>query len=110
MSLLFSLRLSLISPYAILQLSDEVEEDGGEAPRLLEEEFSREGKSFYEVFSLRGIRVNRVDPGFISCSFKVPLRLTVYLDSQQMKSFRMHLLLLGSWIFMALPSYWNTVY
>ncbi|XP_010510433.1 PREDICTED: acyl-coenzyme A thioesterase 13-like isoform X1 [Camelina sativa] len=60
-----------------LQLSDEVEEDGGEAQRLeLEEEFSREGRSFYEVFSLRGIRVNRVDPGFISCSFKVPLRLT----------------------------------
>ncbi|XP_010414338.1 PREDICTED: acyl-coenzyme A thioesterase 13-like [Camelina sativa] len=60
-----------------LQLSDEeVEEDGGEAQRLLEEEFSRKGKSFYEVFSLRGIRVNRVDPGFISCSFKVPLRLT----------------------------------
>ncbi|XP_019093137.1 PREDICTED: acyl-coenzyme A thioesterase 13-like isoform X2 [Camelina sativa] len=51
-----------------LQPSDEVN-DGGEAERL-EEEFSREGRSFYEVFSLRGIRVNRVDPGFISCSFK----------------------------------------
>ncbi|EOA28045.1 hypothetical protein CARUB_v10024222mg [Capsella rubella] len=55
-----------------LQLSDEV--DDGEAPRV--EEFSWKGKSFYEDFSLRGIRVNRVDPGFISCSFKVPLRLT----------------------------------
>ncbi|XP_010414900.1 PREDICTED: acyl-coenzyme A thioesterase 13-like [Camelina sativa] len=57
-----------------LQLSDEVN-DCGEAERL-EEEFSREGRSFYEVFSLRGIRVSRVDLGFISCSFKVPLRLT----------------------------------
>ncbi|AEC08276.1 putative acyl-CoA hydrolase [Arabidopsis thaliana] len=56
-----------------LQLSDEVVDDG-EAPRV--EEFLGEGKSFYENFSLRGIRVNRVEPGFISCSFKVPLRLT----------------------------------
>lgn len=48
--------------------------DDSEAPRV--EELLR-GKSFYEDFSLRGIRVNRVDPGFISCTFKVPLRLTV---------------------------------
>ncbi|KAG7568497.1 Thioesterase domain [Arabidopsis thaliana x Arabidopsis arenosa] len=50
-----------------LQLSDEVVDDG-EAPRV--EEFLRKGKSFYEDFSLRGIRVNRVEPGFISCYFK----------------------------------------
>ncbi|CAE6019990.1 unnamed protein product [Arabidopsis arenosa] len=56
-----------------LQLSDDVVDDG-EAPRV--EEFLGKGKSFYEDFSLRGIRVNRVEPGFISCYFKVPLRLT----------------------------------
>ncbi|KFK44237.1 hypothetical protein AALP_AA1G232400 [Arabis alpina] len=54
-----------------LQVSDDNEE---ETPRV--EGFAGTGKSFYEIFSLRGIRVNRVDPGFISCSFKVPLRLT----------------------------------
>ncbi|XP_065876972.1 uncharacterized protein [Euphorbia lathyris] len=32
--------------------------------------------SFYEDFALRGIRVERVEPGFVSCSFKVPPRLT----------------------------------
>ncbi|GLT33078.1 hypothetical protein SLA2020_076960 [Shorea laevis] len=32
--------------------------------------------SFYEDFSLRGIRVDRVEPGFVSCTFKVPPRLT----------------------------------
>ncbi|XP_062172341.1 uncharacterized protein LOC133877905 [Alnus glutinosa] len=31
--------------------------------------------SFYEVFSLRGIRVDRVEPGFVACTFKVPPRL-----------------------------------
>ncbi|VVB01854.1 unnamed protein product [Arabis nemorensis] len=53
-----------------LQLS----EDDEETPRV--EGLVGEGRSFYEDFSLRGIRVNRVDPGFISCTFKVPLRLT----------------------------------
>ncbi|KAF8090798.1 hypothetical protein N665_0466s0002 [Sinapis alba] len=52
-----------------LHLSEDV--DVSDAPRKVEK-----GRSFYEDFSLRGIRVNRVDPGFISCSFKVPLRLT----------------------------------
>ncbi|CAA7038067.1 unnamed protein product [Microthlaspi erraticum] len=47
--------------------------DDDEAPRV---EGLVRGRSFYEDFSLRGIRVNRVDPGFISCTFKVPLRLT----------------------------------
>ncbi|OMO90508.1 Thioesterase superfamily [Corchorus olitorius] len=32
--------------------------------------------SFYEDFALRGIRVDRVEPGFVSCTFKVPPRLT----------------------------------
>nr|ABW81107.1 AcylCoa-1 [Tarenaya spinosa] len=34
------------------------------------------GRSFYEDFSLRGIRVDRVEPGFVSCTLKVPPRLT----------------------------------
>ncbi|CAO2840795.1 unnamed protein product [Amaranthus hypochondriacus] len=33
------------------------------------------GPSFYEDFALRGIRVDRVEPGMIFCSFKVPPRL-----------------------------------
>ncbi len=33
--------------------------------------------SFYEEFGLRGIRVDRVEPGFVACSFKVPPRLIV---------------------------------
>ncbi|XP_019167987.1 PREDICTED: uncharacterized protein LOC109163679 isoform X1 [Ipomoea nil] len=32
--------------------------------------------SFYRYFSLRGIRVDSYRPGFISCTFKVPPRLT----------------------------------
>ncbi|XP_076918182.1 uncharacterized protein LOC143578498 [Bidens hawaiensis] len=32
--------------------------------------------SFYEDFTLRGIRVHRFQPGSISCSFTVPPRLT----------------------------------
>ncbi|XP_037494405.1 acyl-coenzyme A thioesterase 13 isoform X2 [Jatropha curcas] len=35
------------------------------------------GPSFYEKFALGGIRVDRVEPGFVSCTFKVPPRLTV---------------------------------
>ena len=35
------------------------------------------GPSFYEDFALRGIRVDRVEPGMIFCSFKVPPRLIV---------------------------------
>ncbi|KAK3409873.1 hypothetical protein EUGRSUZ_J01944 [Eucalyptus grandis] len=31
--------------------------------------------SFYESFSLRGLRVDRVEPGLVVCSFKVPPRL-----------------------------------
>ncbi|KAF9598506.1 hypothetical protein IFM89_028038 [Coptis chinensis] len=33
-------------------------------------------KSFYEKFALKGIRVDRVEPGCVVCSFKVPSRLT----------------------------------
>ncbi|KAL8531181.1 hypothetical protein ACS0TY_007980 [Phlomoides rotata] len=32
--------------------------------------------SFYEYFVLRGIHLDRVEPGSLSCSFKVPPRLT----------------------------------
>ncbi|KAK8513280.1 hypothetical protein V6N13_002027 [Hibiscus sabdariffa] len=32
--------------------------------------------SFYEDFAVRGIRVDRVEPGFVSCTLKVPPRLT----------------------------------
>ncbi|KAJ7964122.1 acyl-coenzyme A thioesterase 13 [Quillaja saponaria] len=32
--------------------------------------------SFYEHFALRGIRVDRVEPGFVACTFKVPARLS----------------------------------
>ncbi|XP_050369435.1 uncharacterized protein LOC126787615 [Argentina anserina] len=31
---------------------------------------------FYEAFALRGIRVDRVEPGLVVCTFKVPPRLT----------------------------------
>ncbi|KAJ4979613.1 hypothetical protein NE237_010393 [Protea cynaroides] len=34
------------------------------------------GPSFYEVFALRGILVDRVEPGFVACTYKVPPRLT----------------------------------
>ncbi|KAL8139934.1 hypothetical protein V2J09_005955 [Rumex salicifolius] len=33
------------------------------------------GPSFYEDFALRGIRVDRVDSTYISCTFRVPPRL-----------------------------------
>ncbi|XP_009624177.1 uncharacterized protein [Nicotiana tomentosiformis] len=32
--------------------------------------------SFYQYYALRGIRVDRVEPGQVFCSFKVPPRLT----------------------------------
>lgn len=35
------------------------------------------GFSSYEDFALKGIRVDRVEPGLVVCSFKVPPRLTV---------------------------------
>ncbi|BAU03674.1 hypothetical protein VIGAN_UM155500, partial [Vigna angularis var. angularis] len=34
-----------------------------------------DNSSFYEHFVLAGIRVDRVEPGCVSCSFKVPSRL-----------------------------------
>ncbi|MBA0707894.1 hypothetical protein Golax_019903 [Gossypium laxum] len=33
-------------------------------------------RSFYNDFGLRGIHVDKVEPGFVSCTFKVPPRLT----------------------------------
>ncbi|KAL2317522.1 hypothetical protein Fmac_031398 [Flemingia macrophylla] len=36
---------------------------------------SGENSSFYEHLALAGIRVDRVQPGFVSCTFKVPPRL-----------------------------------
>ena len=39
-------------------------------------------RSFYEDFSLRGIRVDRVDTEILLCSFKVPPRLTVRQSSK----------------------------
>ena len=42
--------------------------------------------SFYEYFILRGIRVDRVEPGFITCTFKVPSRLTVRISIQNLVS------------------------
>ncbi|KAM0999310.1 hypothetical protein FF1_006025 [Malus domestica] len=35
-----------------------------------------EGESFYDAFALAGMRVVRVEPGLVVCSFKVPPRLT----------------------------------
>ncbi|CAN4101019.1 unnamed protein product [Withania somnifera] len=32
--------------------------------------------SFYEYYALRGIRVERIEPGHVFCTFKVPPRLT----------------------------------
>ncbi|KAK1271723.1 hypothetical protein QJS04_geneDACA007597 [Acorus gramineus] len=32
--------------------------------------------SFFEGFTLKGIRVDRIEPGFLSCTFRVPPRLT----------------------------------
>ncbi|KAK4606727.1 hypothetical protein RGQ29_000815 [Quercus rubra] len=32
--------------------------------------------SFYEDFAIRGLRVDRVEPGFVACTFRVPPRLT----------------------------------
>ncbi|XP_062085120.1 uncharacterized protein LOC133791209 isoform X2 [Humulus lupulus] len=32
--------------------------------------------NFYDDFSLKGIRVDRVEPGLVVCTFKVPPRLT----------------------------------
>jgi hypothetical protein len=36
-----------------------------------------DNSSFYEHFALTGIKVEKVQPGFVSCSFIVPPRLIV---------------------------------
>ncbi|KAM3373993.1 hypothetical protein P3S68_012707 [Capsicum galapagoense] len=41
-------------------------------PRLATESHG----SFYVYFALRGIRVDRIEPGQVFCTFKVPPRLT----------------------------------
>lgn len=41
----------------------------------------KQSTSFYEDFTLYGIRVNRVELGLVVCSFKVPHRLTVRSSS-----------------------------
>ena len=33
--------------------------------------------SFYEDFAIRGLRVDRVEPGFVACTFRVPPRLQI---------------------------------
>ncbi|XP_050369434.1 uncharacterized protein LOC126787614 [Argentina anserina] len=36
----------------------------------------RQGEAtMYNIFALRGIRVDRIEPGLVVCTFKVPLRL-----------------------------------
>ena len=45
--------------------------------------------SFYEDFALRGIRVDRVEPGFVACTFKVPPRLTVRYPIPSLNEFLM---------------------
>ncbi|KAJ9565316.1 hypothetical protein OSB04_001282 [Centaurea solstitialis] len=58
-----------------LQVSDQ---DSGRVSGLtVPTEFSPEAvHSFYEKFTLRGIQLDRFQPGFVSCSFTVPPRLT----------------------------------
>ncbi|XP_031110888.1 acyl-coenzyme A thioesterase 13-like isoform X2 [Ipomoea triloba] len=60
---------------------ESVEASKEEAERVLSLSFTphRQGvdhTTFYSYFCLRGIRVDRCRPGFISCTFKVPSRLT----------------------------------
>ncbi|KAL7173254.1 hypothetical protein ACSBR2_032675 [Camellia fascicularis] len=37
-------------------------------------------RSFFQDFILNGIKIDRIDPGFVVCSFKVPPRLTDELE------------------------------
>ncbi|EOY33805.1 Thioesterase domain - like 9 [Theobroma cacao] len=56
----------------------ELDKEGAECVSRLTIHPHRAGSecSFYEDFALRGIRVDRVESGFVSCRFKVPPRLT----------------------------------
>ncbi|KNA25205.1 hypothetical protein SOVF_008570 [Spinacia oleracea] len=57
----------------VLQLSDD---EFGSVSRLVVKPHEPQiGPSFYEDFALRGIQVDRVEPGLIFCTFKVPPRL-----------------------------------
>jgi hypothetical protein len=64
-----------------------VGEEEAEAVEALPVRAHRAGEdaSFYEGFAVRGIRVDRIQPGFLCCSFTVPPRLTVHTA-------------LGSWV------------
>ncbi|XP_020101314.1 acyl-coenzyme A thioesterase 13-like [Ananas comosus] len=55
-----------------------VEEEASELVSRLDVRPHRAGRdaSFYEGFALRGIRVDHIQPGLLTCSFKVPPRLT----------------------------------
>ncbi|CAL8160659.1 unnamed protein product [Prunus armeniaca] len=55
----------------------DVTEDESEAvSRLVVPVIPPGGVSFYDAFVVRGIRVNRVEPGLIVCTLKVPPRFT----------------------------------
>lgn len=56
----------------------ELSEDESEAVSRIVFPAQRLGESsIYDVFSLRGIRVDRAEPGLVVCTLKVPPRLTV---------------------------------
>lgn len=56
----------------------ELSEDESEAVSRIVVPAQRPGESsIYDVFSLRGIRVDRAEPGLVVCTLKVPPRLTV---------------------------------
>lgn len=58
----------------------DVTEDESEAvSRLVVPVIPTGGVSFYDAFVVRGIRVNRVEPGLVVCTLKVPPRFTVSL-------------------------------
>ncbi|KAK9940718.1 hypothetical protein M0R45_017361 [Rubus argutus] len=55
----------------------ELSEDESEAVSRIVFPAQRLGESsIYDVFSLRGIRVDRAEPGLVVCTLKVPPRLT----------------------------------
>ncbi|XP_076946566.1 uncharacterized protein LOC143618131 [Bidens hawaiensis] len=56
-----------------LQIADE---DSDRVAGLSNSSSSAASYCFYDDFALRGVRVDRLHPAFISCSFTVPPRLT----------------------------------
>ena len=58
----------------------EVSQDESEAVSRVVVPSQRPGESsIYDMFCLRGIRVDRAEPGLVVCTLKVPPRLTVSL-------------------------------